>query len=128
MPYTENKEIRDGGRDNVPRLYNMKIMKKTLIIAVSVVALLGACSKTNKAAEEEAEIRAAMMEGRNTGRMFVNRSWKDTTELREKLQDTRSSKKAEYDSLGKQKYYAAFDSAFVSTIRTVNHKIASQLQ
>lgn len=83
--------------------------------------------KTDKGEEEAAEIEAAQMEGRNAARIFINRQWKDTTDLQRNLLEARSGR-AKYDTVGKTHCAAAYDSAFVSTIRTVNPDVARQLK
>lgn len=102
-------------------------MRKLLYMAVAAALLLPACGKkVEKGEETEAEIEAAMIEGREAARVFVNTEWKDTMELQYRLLQarTRSSK---YDMAKKPQSKAAFDSAFVSTIRTVRPDVAAEL-
>lgn len=77
--------------------------------------------------ETTAEIEAAMMMGRNAAKEFATKQWEDTFALQKKLLDvrTRSSK---YTIDKKPQSAAAFDSSFVSTMRTVRPDLADQLQ
>ena len=87
---------------------------------------LSSCSKTNKAAEEEADTEAAIIEGREAARIFVQRNWKDTTELQGLLLEART-RQSKYRMAGKERSAQAFDSAFVSTLRTVRPDVAREL-
>jgi len=100
--------------------------------AFSSLSLLGSCGSkgagdTEKAEETEAEIEAAMMEGRESAKIFINRKWADTTELQKNILEARS-RRARYDTVDKPKCSAAYDSAFVSTIRTVSPDVAAQIK
>lgn len=97
-----------------------------LLISITAVAVSG-CTKTDKGEEAAADIEAAMMQGREAAKLFVSRPWKDTAELRHKLIEVRV-RKIRYDSLGKIECGNAYDSAFVSTIRTIRPDIAEKLE
>lgn len=97
-------------------------------LPILVIAFLAiACSHTDKGEESAAEIEAAMMEGRNAAKIFVNRPWHDTIELQRRLLEARSQR-AKYDTLGLKQCAEAYDSGFVSTIRTVNPDVANQIK
>ena len=98
-------------------------------IAASAIIMLPlcGCSNTDKGEEAAAQVEAAMMEGREAARVFVNRNWPDTVQLRASLEKARSQR-ARYDTLGLKRCAEAYDSGFVSTIRTINPKIASHLK
>ena len=100
--------------------------KKYMFLAVTALLLLAGGCGNNKAAEEEADIIAAQMEGREAARIFVGKEWKDTTELQKLLLEARS-RRTKYDTIGKSKAAAAYDSAFVSTVRTVRPDIARHI-
>lgn len=67
----------------------------------------------------------ARMDGREAARVFVNSVWKDTIQLQHQLLEARA-KKSKYD--GNRKCEAAFDSTFISTIRTVRPEVARELE
>lgn len=95
----------------------------------SCVALI-ACSCSPRgnqvAAEETAEqIENARIAGREAARTFVNREWKDSLELQGHMIEA-GALRAKYDSLPAQR--AAYDSAFISTVRTVRPEVAAQLE
>lgn len=96
----------------------------------AALILLPSCSgknvKTNEANEDAADIEAAMMQGREAARVFVSSRWKDTTELQLRLLEARA-KQSKYTIAGKPRSAAAFDSAFVSTVRTVRPDVAREL-
>lgn len=104
-------------------------MKKILFIAALV--LLAACGKEGKQIEKSeettAEIEAAQMEGRDAARAFVGREWRDTLDLQRQLLEVRA-KQSKYVMEKKQKCAEAFDSTFVSTIRTVRPDLAPHLR
>lgn len=90
--------------------------------------MLTACSTKGEQAEvkeEAAQIEAAHLDGREAAREFVNRQWKDTLELQQSLVEA-SSKRGKYDGMPQSQ--AAFDSTFISTIRTVRPEIARRLE
>ena len=107
-------------------------MAVSAMILTAGLPLLSSCgSKGEKSIEQseetEAEIEAAMMAGRESARIFINRKWEDTTQLQNNLLEARS-RRARYDTVNKPRCAAAYDSAFVSTIRTVSPDVASQIK
>ncbi|MDE6576995.1 MAG: hypothetical protein K2J82_10980 [Muribaculaceae bacterium] len=81
------------------------------------------CSETEHTEAVTASIEAAQMMGRTDARVFVNRQWNDTSELHYRLRQIRER----HDSLShkfSKEYAAAYDSAFISTIRTVHPDLA----
>ena len=113
----------------------MKYFRQILPVCISGVAIFSllllvlstSCSHTDTGNESAAEIETAKIEGREAGRVFINRPWRDTTELQMKLLEARS-KRVKYDTTARPRCAEAYDSAFVSTIRTVNPDIASKLE
>ena len=103
--------------------------KKTGIFLASIVALMSAsCSSKGEQAEvkeEAAQIEAAHIDGRETARVFISRQYKDSLELQHQLVES-DSRRSKYDSL--PRCLAAFDSAFISTVRTVRPEVAEELQ
>lgn len=75
--------------------------------------------------ESAEQIEAAATAGREAARKFINTLWEDTLALQGQLLEARAAG-SKYDVAGpKQK--AAYDSAFVSTIRTVRPAVAEHL-
>lgn len=86
--------------------------------AIALTLLLG-CGESGDGSETHAGIDAARIEGRIAARRIITRHWSDTASLRAEIERGRSIR-ARFDSLGHKKSAESFDSAFVSTIRTVN--------
>lgn len=101
-------------------------MRKSICILAGVLLMAASCSQTEKTEETTAEIEAAQMEGRNAAKAFVNKEWADTMQLQQLLLEARS-KKSKYDIEKKSHCSAAYDSAFVSTLRTVRPDVARHL-
>ncbi len=96
---------------------------------ISSLLIFTACKQTRSVEESEettAEIEAAMMEGRNTAKSFVTRNWKDTMELQNHLLEAKTIQ-SKYVKQNKPRSAAAFDSAFVSTMKTVRPELAREL-
>lgn len=103
-------------------------MRKYISFAgLSLLIMAGACAGTEKTEETVAEIEAAQMEGRSAARIFVSREWKDTMQLQRNLLEARTIH-GKYITAGKPHCAEAYDSAFISTVRTVNPDLARQLE
>lgn len=91
-------------------------------------SLLFSCKMKSVEESEEtaAEIEAAIMEGRNTAKGFVTKNWSDTMELQDHLLNAKSIQ-SKYLKEKKLRCAAAFDSAFVSTMKTVRPELARHL-
>jgi len=104
---------------------------RTWILAATVGMILVSCGNSAKQKDEiqetAAEIEAAMMKGRRSAREFVNREWRDTMRLQEHLLNA-CAQRSEYELAGKKKCAEAYDSAFISTIRTVRPDMARELE
>lgn len=105
-------------------------MKKFLICS-AVALLLAACggkeTKEMESSEETtAMIEAAMMQGRSDARRIINQQFKDSMEFHNALLEA-NAKKSAYELEKKPKCEAAYDSAFISTIRTTRPDLARQL-
>lgn len=91
-----------------------------------LVIILVSCSQTEKTEAVTAEITAAQMEGRRAAGAILGPEWTDTAQLQKALIETKV-KQSQYIIEGKPECAEAFDSAFVSTIRTVNPDLAKKL-
>lgn len=91
-----------------------------------LTGITGCRNGENKGEETAAEVEAALIEGREAARKFVNRPWKDTTELQGQLLEARTGS-SRYSAESKPRCAAAYDSAFVSTLRTVRPELAREL-
>jgi len=105
--------------------------RKVILSLASLVVFAGLYSCGGKGdegikRESEAAISEATADGRNAARMFVNREWKDTMELQQQLLEAKA-RQSKYLLAGRKESAAAFDSAFVSTIKTVRPDIARNL-
>ena len=76
--------------------------------------------------ETTAMIEAAMMQGRSDARRIVNTEFKDSMEFHGALLEANARKSA-YGLEKKPRCAAAYDSAFISTIRTTRPDLAAQL-
>lgn len=97
--------------------------------ALFLLSLGGAvsCSQTEKTEEATADITAAQMEGRRAAGKLLAPDWKDTMELQNALLEVKATQ-SKYVMEGKTKSAEAFDSAFISTLRTVNPDLAKKIK
>ena len=104
----------------------MKIFIKIVAACFAATLLVGCSSKGEQAAvkEEADQIEEAHLDGREAARAFINREFKDSMELQLEMVNAGASR-AKYDSLPKCR--AAYDSAFISTVRTVRPEVAKEL-
>ena len=94
------------------------------IVFFGVLFILSSgCAQTEKTEAITADITAAQMEGRNAARRIIGREWKDTSQLQKELLEIKALQ-SKYIIAGNQSCAEAFDTAFISTIRTVNPKLA----
>ena len=77
--------------------------------------------------ETEAQIEAARNAGREAARMIITREFKDSMEFHGAILEA-ASRKATYQLEKRSQSEAAYDSAFISTIRTVRPDLARQLE
>lgn len=89
--------------------------------------ILCSCSQTEKTEAVTAEITAAQMEGRRAAGMILGPVWKDTTKLQTALLDAKV-KQSRYLLEGRPDCAEAFDSTFISTIRSVNPSLAKKIK
>lgn len=85
------------------------------------------CADTEKAEYVAAQVEAAQMQGRNAARRFVNREWRDTMELQGLLLEARAGR-TQFMNDTFPEIAAAYDSTFVSTLKTVRPDIAVHLK
>lgn len=104
-------------------------MRKILVFTVALL-LLGfwsSCAQTEKTEAVTAEITAAQMEGRRAAGRILGPEWQDTVKLQMALIEAKA-RQSKYLMEGKHDCAAAFDSAFISTIRTVNPNLAKKIK
>lgn len=89
--------------------------------------ILFSCKGTEHTEGVTADIVAAQMEGRRAAGLILGPEWKDTTKLQLALIEAKT-KQSKYIIEGKPKCAEAFDSSFISTIRSVNPSLASKIK
>lgn len=92
--------------------------------AVAAIVMAGCSGRQSAVKEDPAQIEQAHLEGREAARPFINREFKDSIELQLELVKAGATR-AKYDSMPQCR--AAYDSAFISTVRTVKPEIAAEL-
>ena len=85
------------------------------------------CAQTEHTEEVTADITAAKMEGRKAAGLILGPEWDDSLKLQKALLDAKA-KQSQYVINGKPKSAEAFDSAFITTIRTVNPSLAKKIK
>lgn len=100
----------------------------------SAILLLGAAScgggsKDGEGAvkETEAQIDSAKNAGREAARKIIVTEWRDSMQFQNAVLEARAEK-SRYEMAKQSQCVAAFDSAFVSTIRATRPDLAKQLQ
>ena len=101
----------------------MKFLFFIVLLSIFVVS----CSKTEKTEEITAEITAAQMEGRRAAGIILGPEWTDSIQLQKALFEMKA-RQSKYLIKGDTLSAAAFDSAFISTIRTVNPDLAKKIK
>ena len=94
-------------------------------VALAAFGCGGGDGSGDNSGDSPAAIEAAHLKGREAARVFVNTTWKDTVQLQRQLLEA-NAKRSEFD--GQEKAVAAFDSAFISTVRTVRPDVAAELE
>lgn len=107
-------------------------MRKNSIILVAatiVAVVLGSCSsggnKPGETVESDEQIEQARMAAREAARPFVNNQVKDSLEITTYLVKAGSTR-SKYEKLPRCR--TAFDSTFISTVRTVNPQMAEAIK
>ena len=101
-------------------------MKRVLFL-LCIFGTFISCSQTERTEEITADIVAAQMEGRRAAGIILGPVWTDSAKLQNAIIEAKA-KQSKYLLEGKTKSAEAFDSAFISTIRTVNPKLAKQIK
>lgn len=103
-------------------------MNKILILA-SIIFLLASCgsNKDNQQTESTEDIETAIIQGRGAARRVINRQFDDSMAFQSAILEANAGK-SKYQMQKKPKCEAAFDSAFLSTIRTVRPDLAKLLE
>ncbi len=95
---------------------------------LSAFALAGSsCGETDKTESVTAEITAAQMQGRDAARRFIHQDWSSFSKLSERLDSVDSMKKRTVSGKHPQAT-AAFDSTFISTVRTIRPELAKEIE
>ncbi len=105
-------------------------LSKILVSGALLAMLAGGVScKKNAGTDGETAtaLEEARIDGREAARIFVNRPWKDTIELQRQLLEARA-RQSRYVTAGRKQSAAVFDSAFVSTLKTVRPEMARELE
>lgn len=83
--------------------------------------LFASCRQTEKTEAVTAEIEAAQMQGKEAARWLLHQEIADSAALVMHAEKARA-RKYELEREGKKEEAAAFDSAFVKTVKSVNPK------
>lgn len=108
-------------------------MKKILIASIVVGAVISLASCGNNSKKEEGqtetpqEIETAVMEARGAARKVVNLVFQDSMQLQNCVLEA-NALKSKYQIEHKPKCEAAFDSAFIATIRVTRPDLADKLK
>ena len=98
--------------------------------AIFAMAFMASCGNSVKETENSEEtaamIEAAQIEGRGAARRVINRTFNDSLALQGAILEANAAK-SKYQMENKPECEAAFDSAFISTIRTTRPDLARQL-
>ncbi|MCM1369993.1 MAG: hypothetical protein NC204_06420 [Candidatus Amulumruptor caecigallinarius] len=99
-------------------------------LLMALCCLLGACgsnsgSDSGEPKSSPEELEEARNTGREAARVFVNTVWKDTLEIQRQLLESRVAK-SKFD--GKKDCEQLFDSAFISTVKTIRPDVAAELE
>jgi len=98
------------------------------LLMLSAFALGGSsCGETEKTEAVTAEITAAQMQGRDAARRFIHQDWSSFSKLSERLDSVDSMKKRTVSGKHPQAT-AAFDSTFISTVRTISPELAKEIE
>lgn len=106
----------------------MKTATRIITSALVAAALATSCSGNgDKGTESDADIEAAVISGRNAAKSFATKEWSDTLQLQRLLLEVRSES-SKYVMKKQMKCAEAFDSAFVSTMKTVRPELGRVLE
>lgn len=100
--------------------------------AACLTIILGSCgnragSENSGSGETEAQLEEARNAGREAARKIITREFKDSMEFHGAILDA-NAEKSRFNIQERPQSAAAFDSAFISTIRTTRPDLARQLR
>lgn len=104
----------------------MKRLPSMIFAAALLLMSSTACRNIEHSETVTADITAAQMEGRDAARRFIVRIKDDTTGMHRYYLETTDSCRRKYVGEGKTECVAAFDSTFVSTVRTVRPEVVDK--
>lgn len=113
-------------------------MKHKSILASLLAAgavMLASCGSSDSATDsmivtgeaEQADVEAAIIEGRTAARALINVPATDTLALQNKLLEARASQ-SKYVTAGNTRHAEAFDTAFIQTLRAVRPDVARAVE
>lgn len=102
-----------------------QLSKRILVSLLPTILLLsGGCGGMEKAEAVTAEETAAQIEGRKAARLILGTDLKDSVALRQLIDTQMHKAHSKLASPDDNKQKAAFDSAYISTIRAVRPDVA----
>lgn len=104
----------------------MKKLSGVFFALTVILTIATGCRNIEHSEAVTADITAAQMEGRDTARRFIVRIKDDTTGMHRYYLETTDSCRRKYAGDGKTECVAAFDSTFVSTVRTVRPDVVGK--
>ncbi|MDE6294973.1 MAG: hypothetical protein K2M03_02805 [Muribaculaceae bacterium] len=107
-------------------------MKKIILLFAVIISLMSSCGTNKRDAdgnpiETEAQLDSARNAGREAARKIIVREWTDSMQFQNAILEARAAK-SKYEMANRRQSVAAFDSAFISTIRTTRPDLARELQ
>lgn len=103
----------------------IKYMGVGLVVACGLLTSCGSKTADGEIKVNSKDLEQAHNAGREAARVFVSKEWKDTFQLQQMLMEANSNG-SQFDSIPRLR--AAYDSAFISTIRTVRPQVAAALE
>lgn len=104
---------------------------KRYILGIAILALMASCggnvNSDGTPKETKTEIDSATNAGREAARRIIMREWTDSMEFQNAILEANAAK-SKLQLAKKPKCEAAFDSAFVTTIRATRPDLARQLR
>ncbi len=97
------------------------------ILLLAMPMLLLSCGGKEKGSVSSKALEAARMAGRNAAKTFVSREWEDSLELHGQLLEV-AAERSKYTMENRTEERAAFDSAFISTVRATRPGLAERIE
>lgn len=98
-----------------------------IVITLTAVGCGSGIKDTEHIEETVAQIETAQVEGRGAARRIINEHFSDSIALQAAVLQANAGR-SRYEIENKPRCAAAYDSAFISTIRTVRPELAAQLE